>query len=983
MGDEADAAAAANRTEMEFRILGPLEVLDRGRLVPLGGGKQRTLLAILLINSNQVMPANRLIDLLWGEQPPETANNVLQVYISQFRKVLEPEHRRGTPYQVLMSQPTGYQLRVGAGRLDADRFEALFEKGRLALAGHDPLTAATALRNALDVWRGPALTDVGRESFALAEIARLTEMRLQAVEERIEADLALGGHADVMSELHALVAEHPLRERLCGQLMLALYQSGRQAEASDVFQRTREVLVDQLGMEPGPKLQQLLRQILNQDPALDVGPQAVHAGRSNLPARVTTFIGREREIAEIVDLLAGFRLVTLTGTGGIGKTRLATEVAARLLDDYRDGVWLVELAPVANQGLVVKAVMYSLGLRVQGTNVDAEILTSYLKGRHQLLVLDNCEHVIEAAAPLTAALLEACPGLRILATSRESLNIPGEVAWRVPSLSAPNPGSRSSIEAMQGFEAVSLFCECASRALGTFTLSDANAAGVAGICHRLDGVPLAIELAASRLKVLSVNELNERLSQSFGVLAGSGRTAVARHQTLRATIAWSYDLLDDSERALFTRLSVFAGGFTVPAAAAVYGPNSTDPSVLELLGRLVDKSLVLPATTDGGQGRLRVLEVLRQFAHERLGERGEATQVQESHMDYFTTLATELSSKLRGPEQGIALDRLEVEHDNIRAALSWSREKGRGDQALRLIAAVWLFWYVRGYGVEGLRAATDVLAQFDLPHPSTGEALLGAAMLAWQQRDLRTAERVAADARALHELSDDNGGRGLAILCQANNADAGGHKADARGKFGEALAFLRAAGNHWGASIALNNLGVHMCELERYGEAERYLGESLELGIRLGDPWRKLMALGSLGELYLAQGMPGRATEVMTQAFVLQQDTRNIFSLPSDLEACARLAVLLTEPEGAMRFAGAADGVRRRFAAPSPLEPHVRKAVDEARRAIGPEVGKHVRQQGAAMAPEEAIDFALGWLRALTASDVQSLESEVTLRPGV
>jgi len=216
---------------MEFRILGPLEVLDRGRLVPLGGGKQRTLLAILLINSNQVMPANRLIDLLWGEQPPETTNNVLQVYISQFRKVLEPEHRRGTPYQVLMSQPAGYQLRVGAGRLDADRFEALFEKGRLALAGHDPLTAATALRNALDMWRGPALTDVGRESFALAEIARLTEMRLQAVEERIEADLALGGHADVMSELHALVAEHPLRERLCGQLMLALYQSGRQAEA--------------------------------------------------------------------------------------------------------------------------------------------------------------------------------------------------------------------------------------------------------------------------------------------------------------------------------------------------------------------------------------------------------------------------------------------------------------------------------------------------------------------------------------------------------------------------------------------------------------------------------------------------------------------------------------------------------------------------------------------------------------------------------
>ncbi len=947
----------------------------------IGGAKQRALLAILLINANQVLAADRLIDLLWGERPPETASNVLQVYISQFRKVLEPTHRRGAPYSVLVSQPPGYQLRVEADQLDSRGFEALFEEGRLAMARQDPLTAATALRNALAMWRGAALTDVGRESFALAEVARLAEMRLQAVEERIQADLALGGHADVMSELQALVAEHPLRERLCGQLMLALYQSGRQAEASDTYQRTRHVLVDQLGMEPGPKLQQLLRQILNQDPALDVRPQVLDAGRSNLPATVTTFVGRGGEIAEVIDLLASFRLVTLTGTGGIGKTRLATEVARRLLDDYRDGVWLVDLAPVANQDLVVKTVMYTLGLRIQGAGVDADILSSYLKGRHQLLVLDNCEHLIEAAARLAASLLKACPDLSILATSRESLNIPGEVAWRVPSLSVPDPGGRSSVEALREFEAVSLFSECASRALGTFSLSDANAPGVAGICHRLDGIPLAIELAASRLKVLSVNELNERLSESFGVLARSGRTAVARHQTLRATIAWSYDLLDDSERALFTRLSVFAGGFTVSAAAAVYGPNRTDPSVLELLARLVDKSLVLPVTTIGGQGRLRMLEVLRQFARERLEESGEAAKVLDSHMHYFTALAEELSSRLRGPEQGTALDRLEVEHDNIRAALTWSRDTERGDLALRLIAAVWLFWYVRGYGVEGLRAATDLLAQFDLPYPSTGEVLFGAAMLAWQRRDLHTAERLAAEAFTLYELSDDDGGRGLAILCHANNADADGRKTEAEGKFGQALALLRAAGNHWGASIALNNLGVHQCELGRYGEAERYLSESLELGMRLGDPWRKLMALGSLAELYLAQGMPRRAAEVMTQAFVLQHDTRNIFSLPSDLEACARLAVALKQPECALRLAGAADGVRRRFAAPSQLEPHIRRAVDEARGTLGPGVAKHARQQGAVMPPEEAIDFALAWLRDLTASDAQSLESEVTLRP--
>lgn len=970
---------------MEFRILGPLEVRDRGLLLPLGGAKQRALLAILLINANKVVAVDRLIDLLWDEEPPETANNVLQVYVSQFRKLLEPQHPRGTPYQVLVSQPPGYLLKLGPGQLDAVQFEKLLEKGRGAMARRDPLTAATTLRNALGLWRGTALADVAGEPFAVAEVARLTDLRLHALEERIDADLAMGGHADTVGELQALVAEHPLRERLCGQLMLALYRSGRQAEASDVYQRIQEALVDQLGMAPGPKLQQLLRKILNQDPALEVEPKALDAERSNLPAKLTSFIGRERDLSEIKDLLARSRLVTLTGSGGIGKTRLAIELCGRLLDDYRDGVWLVDLAPVADPDLVVKTVMYALGLRVQGGGVDVEILTAYLKGRRQVLLLDNCEHVIEPVARLTASVLRECPDIRILATSREPLGVSGEVNRRVPSLSTPDPGRHLPCQVLLEFESVSLFCECATRAVGTFALTDANAIGVARICHRLDGIPLAIELAASRLKLLSVDELGERLSDSLGVLRGGSRTAGARHQTLQATMAWSYRLLDASEQALFGRLSVFAGGFTVSAAEAVCAPAPTGASVLDLLAHLVDKSLVLPADVVHGRSRLRILEVLRQFGHERLMESGEATTIQDGHADHFTSWAEDWSPKLRGPEQGLALDRFEVEHDNLRAALAWSQANGREDLALRLVAALWLFWYVRGYGAEGLRVATDVLARFDKSHPSRGEALCGAAKLAWQQRDLHTAERLAGEALALFDKLHDPGGRGLALLDLANNSYFEGKVVDAETKYAEALRLLRAAGNEWGASIALNNLGNMVGGSGRYAEAERYLGDSLECGIRIGDPWRKLMALGSLGELYAERDKPGRAADIMVQCFVIQRDTHNIFSLPYDLDTCARLAVAFKQPERALRLAGAADGIRRRFGSVSRAESVMQneldlfqvplpKTLEEARGAIEANVADAAWQEGLAMSADGAIDYALAWLPDLTASNPESVE---------
>ncbi len=426
---------------------------------------------------------------------------------------------------------------------------------------------------------------------------------------------------------------------------------------------------------------------------------------------------------------------------------------------------------------------------------------------------------------------------------------------------------------------------------------------------------------------------------------------------------------------------MFAGGFTVSAAQAVYGASRSDADVFDLVARLVDKSLVLPEDTSSGRSRLRLLEVLRQFGHDRLLESDDAARTQDRHAEYFTALAEDWSPKLRGPEQAVGLDRFEVEHDNLRAALTWSLATGRGELALRLIAAVWLFWYVRGYGAEGLRRTTEVLARFVLAHPSRGEALFGSAKLAWQQGDIPTSERLAAEAVALFERLQDSNGSGLALICLGNIALSAGKLAEAQTAYERALILLRDSGNHWGASIVLNNLGGIASELGQYADAERYLSESLELGLRIGDPWRKGMALGSLGERYVKREKSGRAAEVLAQCFVLQRDTHNIFSLPNDLETNARLAVATTQPECALRLAGAASAIRRRFASRSQAELDIQNAVDQARRALEPEAADAAWQQGLAMTTDEAIDYALGWLRHRTASRTKSSEGELAQRP--
>ena len=856
---------------MEFRILGPLEVWEGDRRLPLGGAKHRALLAILILNASRVVATDRLIELLWGEEPPETVNNTLQVSVSQLRKVLEPDHVRGTPHRVLVSQEPGYLLRMSPSELDLGRFEQLREEAKRArLDGHLDVAAA-ALREALTLWRGPPLADLALETFAIAEVSRLKELGLQTVEDRIEADVALGRHADVIGELDALVAEHPLRERLRGQLMLALYRSGRQAEASDLFHKTRTALVEGLGMEPGPELQKLFKAILNQSPSLDVAPSLAMRDEpriNNLPFQLTSFVGRVQELGEIRRLLSESRLVTLTGAGGMGKTRLAIQVAGQLLDAYRNGVWLVELAPITEPNLIPRSVASVLGVREQPGQLLAGALADYIQSRELLLVMDNCEHVIDATARLLEPLLRTCPGLRVLATSREVLGINGEVAWRVRSMLLPDPEVETG-ESLIAYEAIALFVDRATAAVGLFELSDETARLVAAICQRLDGIPLAIELAAGRLRTLSLEQVADRLADRFRLLTGGSRTAMARQQTLRGAIDWSYDLLSDAHRDLFQRLSVFAGGISVEALERVGAcTNVNADEVLDVLTELVARSMVI-VDRDGSSARYRLLETLRQYAWEKLTESGEAHAIRDRHRDWFLELAELAEQEFRGPRQTGWFDRLELEHDNLRAALGWSLENREIDHCLRLTAALGYFWRQRGNITDGLSWLGRVLEGSAGPSKARAETLLWASALAMEFGDYSRAERFGRESVATFHEVVDPWGLGFAehilgfVAFRQDSLDQAAELLE------KSFSAFEKAGDAWGIALGFHSLGYILWARGDYARAVTVAGKALTLFRDTGDDERVASSLHLLGIVEMARGNLAAAGKLLEECLGL------------------------------------------------------------------------------------------------------------------
>ena len=600
-------------------------------------------------------------------------------------------------------------------------------------------------------------------------------------------------------------------------------------------------------------------------------------GPHNLPVALTSFVGRERETAEVTRLVSGTRLLTLTGAGGCGKSRLALEVARGFLERSRDGVWVVELAALSDVNLVPQAVAAVLGVPEQAGRSISDTLVEVLRHKTLLVVFDNCEHLLAACASLAYTLLRACPELRVLATSREPLGMVGETIWRVPSLSVPDPANLPSDARITHYEAVRLFAERAAAVRPGFRITETNAHVVARVCHRLDGIPLAIELAAARVRVMSVEEIAARLHDRFHLLTGAGRLAPPRHQTLRGAMDWSYDLLSEPERALLRRASAFAGGWTVEAVEAICAGNGVEASqALDLLTSLVDKSLV-NMETRGEETRYRMLETVRQYARDRLDESGDALAVRRAHRAWYLALAERANPALRGPEQDAWLKRLEVEHDNLRAVLELSvADAGDPEAGPRLAWALFWFWQRSGYVGEGREWLERMVAQpGGVSALVRARVLCGAGALSEHLAEYDHARARLEESLTLFRQLDDPWGAGFALHFLAHVARAQGDFPQATSLFEESLACFQSMGDKWGSALTLDCWGGALINQGDYSGASLRYEQSVALLREVGDKWQIPGPLSGLGVLAAASGDHVRATALLEESLAMARETMN------------------------------------------------------------------------------------------------------------
>jgi predicted ATPase/DNA-binding SARP family transcriptional activator len=1062
---------------MEFRLLGRLEVEADGVDLTPGRPQQRALLTLLLLRVEAPVATDELVDALWGERPPETALTAIHGHISALRKRLG-SHRIQTIWP-------GYALRLPkADTLDIRRFEELLAN---AVDVVDAAERASKLGEALGLFRGSPLADFRHEPFARVEAARLDELRLSAAEQKFEAEMELGRHADLVPRLELVVAEHPLRERARILLMLALYRAGRQADALHVAHQARLVLAEELGIEPGPALQLLEQQILNHDPRLaapelfspaartkhpiqprgiatflsvrsagewtspdrqgdapgsttrmdpdplqsvaaahggqaisgdgasalfvfarvrdaaeaaaqvqaltfnrainvrigihtaeivpndegfsgqgarvaanvcaaaqqgqillsrasrdlfretlldwadlrdlgdhrlqDLGPaqrlyQLVPPGTrvdfppprglermaTNLPIQPTPLVGRGREIREVVAMMVnpGIRLVTLTGAGGSGKTRLALQCAAELLDEFRDGVYLVNLAPLTDVQLVLPTIARTLGVQETAGQTVEEALRRGLHGR-QLLVLDNFEH-LRAAGPLAAQLAEMASGLRLLATSRAALNVAGERAYAVPPLETPAPSV--ALDRLLAVESVALFAARARAARSDFAVVPENAPAVAELCRALDGLPLAIELAASRVDILPPAVLVERLSERLNILSAGRRATVDRHRTLEAAIGWSHDLLEPDERSLFMRLSVFVGGCSLTAAEEVCGAGI---EVIDGLTALVDQSLVRVEGTDAVP-RFTMLETIRHYAAARLGASPEAKAVSQRHIAYFQALAVQAEPHLRG-SPGEWLGRLEIEHDNLRAALDRLEAAGESRRALELAGSLWRFWYLRGHLAEGRRRLEQALAADEAQTAARGKALIGSAVMAVNAGDVDAAVARSMEGLALHDRLDDAWGRAYSRFMLGAAVRGAGDLARAHQLLEQAVAEFRELNDEHSALLATRTLADTCDDLGDRERARELYEDSLRRARVTNNQRIQASTLGALAMIAYEEGRIQDALWMLKESLSIHRELADHLDTAVDLARAARALALAGRAGAAVRLLSSFDSV--------------------------------------------------------------------------
>ena len=875
---------------VQIGVLGPFEVrTSDGDLADVPGARLRALLIALALEPGRAVARSTLVDWIWGEQPPADAANALQRLASRLRKVL--------PEGSVEGQPDGYRLRVDPDAVDAVRFERLAGQAR----DENALRRAPLLREALALWRGAALQDVGLQDSAAfdAAVTRLDGMRLTAMEDRFDAEIALGHGAEVVTELSDLVAAHPVRERLVAALMRALVASGRESEALVVYERAREALADALGADPSPELSALHVALLRGE----LGRRAENR-KTNLRAELTSFVGKDADVAAVRDLVAEHRLTTLIGPGGAGKTRLATETARTLLGDLPDGVWLVELAAIGAGGDVAQATLAALRLRdaLLADATDAEPtdrVVAALRERAMVLILDNCEHVIESAATFAHRVLGECRRLRILATSREPLGITGEALWPVAPLGLPaqdaTPGEIESAPAIR------LLRERAGAVRNDLATDARTSSTLARVCRALDGMPLAIELAAARLRTMSLDQLANRLDDRFRLLTGGSRTALPRHRTLRAVIDWSWGPLTDAERTVLRRLSVFSGGASLDAAERVCAGDAVEAvEVLDLLTALTEKSLVVTGGEDAP--RYRMLGTIKEYAGQRLAEVGESDLARRTHLAYFTELVETAEPHLRRAEQLDWLAALEAEHENIAAAMRGAIAAGEAAGAMRLAASAGWYWMLGGHRAEGIELTTaaasmsgevadDVRAmayafaayfvtagqagphqaqewihrayelsqRIQRPHPALGFVALLERMLREPTDFLPAFEPLLAD--------DDPWTRANARLTRGRMRimlGRGGHDADA--DIETALAEFRALGERWGIAFALTALAERLAMRGEFDRACRHYEQAAEAIADVGAVEDALRIRAQQAQVYWLAGDDRSSAAAMAEA---------------------------------------------------------------------------------------------------------------------
>lgn len=917
-------------------LLGPLEVRVDDARVPLGGVRQRSLSALLAMRAREVVSRDWLVETMWEGRPPRSADHAVQEYASRLRRALGSESAR------LRTVGSGYALHLEEHEVDVSRAERGLAQGREALLRGDPTQASDALGRALTLWRGDPLADLRDAAFAAEPCRRFEELRLDLLVERIEADLAVGRHADVIPELESVVRSHPLRERPRRQLMLALYRSGRQADALAAYRDARRALVAELGIEPSPEMRELQAAILGQDPSLALRsrPRPVR----QLPSPPTPLVGRTRQVEEVAALLREeSRLVTLTGPGGIGKTRLAIRTAGEIADEFPDGVVFVGLESLRQIDEVPDLIRTTLGLTEAGAAPE-QAVGEHLRDRAMLLVLDNFEQV-DDAAPYLGELLAVARNLKLLVTSRHRLRIYGEHVYPVPPLRLAD-------------EAVPLFLARARAAAASVEPSPA----VAALCAAVDCLPLAIELVAARADDV-LAEQRAGLLASHLPLAGPGPRDVAeRQQTLSAAIAWSHDLLSADARHRFEDLSVFAGGWDLQAATAVCGATAADV-----------ESLVVRNLVHAEGSRFAMLGTIRQFAAERLARSGRSDRLRERHLAYFVALAENADVVLRqGGETARTLTLLETEHANLTAALDWSASTGRAATTLGLATTLGYFWEWRGHVREGLRHLRTALdTATDVDSRVRTRALMRAGVFAQMQADLATAGRLIHEALELARSDGDNAQVANALRNLGALAMGEDDLSRAHALHDEAHRISQSRGDALGVSSSLINLADVALARGDFPAAERLSRESITLARQLSHEVREVVSGLNLGLALLHLGRADEATATFAEALQVCRRLAYREGVAICAVGLAALASAHAEPVAAAVLLGAAEAqLEEAGAVLEPGEARLQQqVVDRLDERLGGERTEEAWARGRRLTFEAAVDEGLAVAEAMRSAE--------------